>query len=319
MQTVFVEMCERVFLEEKAVALFCCRAPSCFALRETSSNFHNVTFSFECVCGLTFAFWHHLVYFPHNVCFLQLNSFLKRSCSPFAFPMREITAAYSLVMTCTGCYFIRIIFFLPLYTDCSSECLTSPKGLPLVLCRLQGIAITAWKARLLEPTQRGRRQKILQTHHTNKWPSRSSIANRKRRESRRSLPLAFQRTWYFAPCSTPYLPYRSHSSLFKICVLLSANTWHERTRKPLNQTEVPPSHGRWNDAHTDNSTLFVLRLSRSCLSLQEVRRHANLHSFGVYCEGSVWVRESVSPCNVQLSACESQTHCVSSVPIKSVL
>lgn len=247
------------------------------------------------------------------VCFLQLNCFLKCFCSPFAFT-REMT--YCCI--CSHCH-IRFLFNPPPpHTDCSSKCL-SPKGLPLVVCRVQGIAIAARKARLVR------------AHAERKTPEDPADAPHKRVAFSQqhsqwkqegepwSPPLALRRMCYFGSMqySLSSLPSSLKPDLCSsFCKYL---IWQEE-KSPLNQTEVPPSHGRWHDAHTHISTLFLLRLSRSLLSLQEVRRHTSSHSLRVnWGWGQVWVRESVSQCNVQLSACESQTHCVSSVPIKSVL
>lgn len=91
--------------------------------------------------------WRNPVQFlPHGICFLQPNCFLKCSCSPFAFPTRERIAAY-----CSCHHVYRIFFYIccPFTLIALQICLTSPKGLPLVLCRVQGIAITARKACLV--------------------------------------------------------------------------------------------------------------------------------------------------------------------------
>lgn len=265
------------FSEEKTVALVVrvasSFAPSCFAPRETSSDFHTV--------GIRTAFWRVdlCLVTAWMVCYRKCSS----SSSPFAFPFQETTAAYALVVACTGLFLL-----LPLYTDCSSECLARPKGLPHV----QGYTATSRKARLVQAAQRGRR---------------ATRTSGKRRESRRARPLAFPRMWRFGPCSSSYLlPRWSHLSL--ICVLLSANTWCERKRKALNRTEVPPQHGRRHNAHTD-STLFILRLSCSPLSLQEECWHTNLHTHGPnWGQAGAPVRpgKSAGRCDVQLSARESQ-------------
>lgn len=198
-QTVFGETCERVFSRGER----CC----CIALLRSSVMFcaaRNFISFPQCE---TLARWRHLVQLlPHSVCFSTTKQF--SNVFPFSLCLSH-SRENCCIRSSYDAYGILFLIWMPLYTDCSSKCLTSPKGLPLVLCRVQGIAITAnGRLVLSEPTQRGRRQRILQTHHTNKWPSRSSTANgRKRRESRRSLPLAVQRMWYFGPCSTPSLPY----------------------------------------------------------------------------------------------------------------
>lgn len=168
-------------------------------------------------------------------------------------------------------------------------CLTSPKGLPLVLCRVQGIAITARRARLVrahverktpeDPADTPHKEvAFLQQHSQWKRGGRAAA----------SLPLAFQRMWYFGPCSSPYLPSQSHPSL--ICVLLSANTWYERKRNPP-ESDWSASLA-WSLKRCPHRHQHFVYPPPVMLGLfrQEVRRHTqSTHKTRTALRGSVWV------------------------------
>lgn len=149
-------------------------------------------------------------------------------------------------------------FFAPFTLISLQKASSLQKGLPLVLCREQG-------------TRGGE-------------------------GGGQTVPLTFQRMWYLGPCSTPYLPYRSHLS--PICVLVSANTWYERKKEKTKRPGIRRKCLLCLDAETMPTQTSALCFSSGChalVCLSGKYRRTNLHTSGVN-----WGRGSVSQCNVQL-------------------